>query len=107
MRRWIGIDFDHTIAKNEDIISGERFAKPYVGAQEALSKLKELGYSIIIHSCNRKGWIEEWMAHWNIPYDLIWDEKGKPVCEAYLDDRAVPFRGDWAETLKETLELVE
>lgn len=104
---WIGIDFDHTIAKNEDIEPGDRYHKPFPGARDAILNMKESGYKIMIHSCNRKAWIEEWMKHWDIPYDLVWDGLGKPVCSAYVDDLAVPFKGDWGNTLADIRSLIE
>jgi hypothetical protein len=39
-----------------------------------------------------------------IPYDYIWDSSsdvGKPVCDWYVDDRAIGFRGDWQAVLRE------
>lgn len=104
----IGVDFDHTLVNNPDIELGERYAKPFPGAKEAMLELhNNKGYFMLIHSCNRKAWVEEWLDHYNIPYDAVWDGQGKPVCDAYIDDRGVGFRGDWTVTLKETLELVE
>lgn len=102
----IAVDFDHTINNNTDISEGERYSKPFPGAKESLKALKERGHKIMIFSCNRSQWIEEWMTHWEIPYDYIWSGD-KPVCDAYIDDLAVAFRGNWNEALKETLKLVE
>ena len=96
--QWI---FDHTVCNNLDIIEGERYAKPFPHAKEALTEMKDKGWTIVIHSCNRVAWVKEWLEHWEIPYDSIWDKQGKPVAEAYVDDRAIQFKGNWHETRKE------
>lgn len=95
----LGIDFDLTINNNLDIQDGDRFSKPMAHVKEAFTHLKSKGHKILIHSCNRKKWIEEWMAHWDIPYDYIWDGVGKPNCDWFIDDRAIHFDGDWMNML--------
>ena len=84
----IGIDFDHTIVNGDT---------PLPGARDALIRLKDLGYHIIIHSCNDAMWIATVLRAHDIPYDLVWDSelnRGKPICAAYVDDRGVGFDGD-------------
>ena len=73
---------------------------PMEGAKEALSFLRESGFFILIHSCNNPKVIRDWMAFYQIPYDDIWEEKGKPVADLYLDDRAVRF-DTWSKVLEE------
>lgn len=97
---WIAIDLDHTLSKNEDIAPGERYCNPYPGAKEALLALQMEGYKIMIHSCNRVKWAEEWLNHWHIPYDEVWEGVGKPVASLYVDDRGYHFQGDWKMDVK-------
>lgn len=97
----IGVDLDHTLVHID---------KPLPGAKEAMQKLKELGHNILIHSCNNVGWIKKVLNDNDIPYDYIWGSEhdlGKPVCAAYIDDKAVAFRGDWEQSLKDVEALVE
>ena len=101
----IAIDFDHTINNNLDITEGERYSKPFTGARTILQRFQLDGHKIMIFSCNRAEWIREWMDHWNLPYDIIWEGK-KPVCDIYIDDRAVGFREKWDETYNETNEIL-
>ncbi len=109
MSRWpsklLAIDFDHTINNNQDIEEGARFSKPFKGAKESIESFRSKGYKIMIHSCNRKQWILEWMNHWEIPFDYIWDGD-KPVADCYIDDCAVGFRGDWESTTREVEDLL-
>ena len=39
----------------------------------------------------------KWLAHHDIAVDAVCDVK--PLADVYVDDRAVPFRGNWEETL--------
>ncbi len=86
----IAIDFDHTLFNGD---------KPLEGAKEAINLLRENGHKVLIHSCNNPQWIEKCMNNNDMRFDYIWNEKGKPVADAYIDDRAVNFNGSWPETL--------
>lgn len=92
----IGVDFDHTLVHGD---------VPIPGAREAMQALRDAGYKILIHSCNRKEWIERVLNNNDIPYDYVYD-LGKPNCHVFIDDRAVNFSGDWDRTLADTLELL-
>src|SRR5688572_25384918 len=100
----VAMDFDHTINNNSDIQPGERFSKPYPKVRETIEAIRSTGNKVMIFSCNRKAWIEEWMAHHEIPYDYIWDG-AKPVYDVLIDDRAIGFRGDWGVMLEEMEKL--
>ena len=99
--RKLCIDFDHTLSKGHQ---GDQMDGPFDGAIEALQKLKVEGYEIVIYSCRANSdhgrkQIEEWLKKYNCPYDEIFI--GKPEAMAYVDDRAIPFKGNWAEVLKD------
>ena len=100
----LAIDWDHTIIQNEAIQPGERYPPLYEGAKEAILVMKERGYKVIIHTCNNPVWIKECLEHWDIPFDSIWTEAGKPVCSLYIDDLGLHFQGNWTETLVEVEE---
>ena len=102
--RWpsktIAIDYDDTIHDRQNPKEGRKLGPPLAGAKEALEALKAAGWKIIIHSCNRPKVIADWMIYYEIPYDYIWDQVGKPVADWYVDDRAIEFRGSWADVLE-------
>ena len=101
----ISIDFDHTICNNHDIADGERYAKPFPDAKSVITAMKADGHKIMIFSCNRTAWIREWMDHWQIPYDSIW-EGNKPLFDCLIDDRAVAFRGNWLDAYSAANEII-
>ena len=87
----IAIDFDGVIHDWEHPIDGRHMGPPIEGVKEALVALKQQGHRVIIHSCNRPNVIANFMKYYELPYDDLWDEKGKPIADVYLDDRAITF----------------
>ena len=104
------IDFDGTLCK---------FAFPDVGppepnVKEALTKLKELGYKICIHSVRTATYwgdadrehhiqaIKNFMEENEVPYDEILTDStmDKPIAAVYIDDRAIRYEGNWLEIVK-------
>ncbi|MGH7974751.1 MAG: 2'-5' RNA ligase family protein [bacterium] len=100
-KKTIMVDFDNTIAKeNEDHSLG----KLMEGAKEALTKLMDDGYEIIIDSARANDEegadeIKEYLEKHDIPYDSIYSGY-KPIAWRYIDDRAIKF-DSWADALKQ------
>lgn len=82
-----------------------RMGPPMEGAKEAIIKLREDGHHIMIHSCKKKRAIEGWMIYFGIPYDSIWEEKGKPIASVYIDDRALRFKS-WEQVMSDLKDLL-
>lgn len=110
MKRDICVDFDGTIVDFEYPNIGK--AKP--GVKEALTRLRKLGYNVIIFSCRTSKYYPEsfpparnkvlvaemkwFLDEAGIPYDDIDDgSKGKPFADFYIDDKAVEYRNNWPE----------
>jgi len=116
----IAVDFDGTLCHFDYPDIGA--IKP--GAREALVRLKELGYYIVIYSCRSCLWspeifgdpdedlydipnrklvkaMEKWLNEHDIPYDEIdYGQKGKPTARAYIDDKGVRFEDNWPEVVR-------
>jgi hypothetical protein len=70
--------------------------------------LRENGHKILIHSCNGTEWIEKVLREHEIRYDHIWDnEKGKPLCDLYIDDKGYHYKGDWQAELPDIVARIE
>ena len=100
----IAVDYDGVIHDHKH--PNMRMGLPIDGAKEAITSLKELGHTIIIHSVkgDRPQHIAEWMTWYNIPYDRITREK--PEADFYIDDKAIRFTS-WGQTLNDMMDLVE
>jgi len=97
----IAIDFDGVLqAKNNEIKNFICLDEPVEGAKEALIKLKNKGYKIIIYTARPwflKQWVKFWLKYYGMPFDKI--ICGKPICMYYVDDNAIEFK-NWKQTMK-------
>jgi len=103
-KKTISIDFDGTICKKQSYGNGEIHETPTEGAPQALSKLKDDGYNIVVYTVRlnpylegdvslKKKRIEDWLDKYGIPYDEV--TNNKPSAIAYVDDRGIRFEGNW------------
>jgi hypothetical protein len=103
----IGVDLDGTL-----VSWSTREFEP--GALQALRKLSAAGHIIILHTCRTQvpggmAEIEELLGHHTMKgiNIAVWTGEGKPGCSAYIDDRAVEYRGDWRKVVREVEWLIE
>jgi len=116
----LAIDFDGTIAQ-QDGWEYPEMGPPFHGVAEAIQKLKDQGFKILIYTCRlnqhneNNGTAEEelerltqYLDQVGVPFDdFVVAEVGKPFAEYYIDDKGIRFNGDWNETVKfvESLQL--
>lgn len=115
----ICFDLDGTIANYNQGWQGLRsIGKPLKKAVQLLQYCRDSGYRIIIYSCRsnpilNKGVseqeaarvIEQYFIDNKLPYDEIYTGPGKPVADAYVDDKAVFFNQN--SNVKHTIRLIE
>jgi len=91
------IDFDGVIRAT----GGEFHGEPVPHTEDAIKKLKEMGYEVYVFSTRaahgQESYIYEWLEQWGIEVDGITGLKLQ--ADFYIDDRAIPFFGDWYHTL--------
>lgn len=107
------IDFDGTVAPFGYLFD---FPEPYPGVAKFTQDLKSKGYRIgIFTSRLSKTWLDsanqiyndhinyigEYCLRYGIHFDFMTAEK--VPSEAYIDDKAIQFRGDWAEMFVEAV----
>ena len=104
-RGTIVVDLDGTICEHRFPAFGE----PIAGAREALQRLKDAGYWIVIHTVRTSSYyrvtglydpevnspeaVRAYLERHQIPFDEIWLHD-KPVAMAYIDDRGLRLVGD-------------
>jgi hypothetical protein len=105
----VAVDFDGVI--NSYISGWEGSTEtdaPVLSAAESLKTFYERGYKVIIFSTRANtqegiDTIREYLRKHtenNELADTIEITNQKPIADMYIDDRAIPFNGDWEETLK-------
>lgn len=94
--RTICVDLDGTLCKSA--VGNYGAAVPVPDAREALSRLRREGWLIVIYTSrhfNHWATTRDWLERHRFEYDQI--VYGKPPARFYVDDRAIPFEGNWTE----------
>ena len=102
-RRTICLDFDGVIHSYRSGWCGAEVIPdpPIHGTQDAIARLRK-HYRVVIHSARcasdqGQEAVQAWLQRYNIEVDEVC--RFKPPAAIYVDDRAVPFRGDWQQTI--------
>lgn len=104
------IDFDGTIVE----FAYPEMGEPKSGVKESLQKLRDMGWRIVICSCRtchevkkypidrteQVRMMEDYLDEHEIPYDEVLNND-KPLAAWYIDDRAIGFRDNWEDVVKE------
>lgn len=117
----ICVDLDGVLAyyTNWKGMDGQ-LGKPRPGAREFLTNITQFARVIIFtarlaeeHKSDKTFYqIQSWLKCHNLPYDEIYIGRGKPVAEAFVDDRAIsipknPVESDFDEALIKMKRFVE
>lgn len=111
----IAVDFDGTLFENN--VNFPFVGKPIPGGKLVLNILKKLGCYIIICSARNNSILNDPVDKFlgmffmikalldnDIPFDEIdWGDTGKTRADVIIDDKAIGFRGNWIDTLKEII----
>lgn len=103
----VAIDFDGTLAQYENGFQHPPMEPPTDGARVALMILKQRGYDIVIFSVRATEpagvrAIRAWLERYDMAKYVTGITGIKPKAVAYIDDRAVPFRGNWLDCINQT-----
>ena len=106
------VNLDGVLAKYEKWEGIQNFGQVIPGARFFLEALRRVGFKIIIHTvrcsldanpapvCREpESWVDhlvtlvrQWLNANDLPFDEIWSDRGKPLADIYIDDRAVVCR---------------
>lgn len=108
------IDLDGTLIHYEEWQGEEHFGLLLPGASDATKILHEKGWYIIIYTTRaNKSILTKFLSDNKIEFDAINENPyqpqnakgGKPIADVYVDDRALCFKGNWQQTVKEITEF--
>lgn len=103
MKQTVIIDFDGVLHSYKSGWKGAAVIPdpPTEGAREAIAEIRKTYVAIVVSSrCHQPGGIEairEWLALHGIEVDDVTNDK--PPHIVTIDDRALRFEGDWADTI--------
>jgi len=101
----VAVDLDGTLAQYDGWKGIDHIGDPLPGAKEFLTALKDKGYSIEIYTTRCNSHVNNQTAHhlaqriyeWLRKHGLddwpkvgVYARQGKPLADAYVDDKAVP-----------------
>ncbi len=102
----IAFDFDGVIASYNGFVAKDDIQEPNPEVLKAITLLKERGCKILLHSTRGDAFLKMYCERFSIPVDYInrrpdkeGDNPGKPIAFVYVDDRAICYKGESAETL--------
>jgi hypothetical protein len=108
-RRTICLDFDGVIHSYRSGWCGSEVIPdpPIHGTQAAISRLRKR-FRVVVHSsrcATEAGYqaVKAWLLKHGVEVDDVC--RFKPPAAIYVDDRAVPFRGDWQQTISDIMEF--
>ena len=110
-RATVAVDFDGTLCAWDFPYAGP----PKRGAVAVMQAMRKAHIHIVIHTCRMNEWrdsarqdrnfiirtMERWLEKHQIPYNEIWCYTGKPVANAYIDNRGIAFRDNWQQIIPE------
>jgi len=101
-RKTVCVDFDGVLNDYRGYVEGHTYPLNQTGI-EFLRQLKEIGFRVVVLSSARLADIERALhdAYLDDVVDQITNVKVPAI--AYIDDRAITFRGDFQETLRELM----
>jgi hypothetical protein len=93
------VDLDGVLAEYDGWKGPHYIGPPRDGAYQFLKGIVGMGYKVIIHTTRKPSLVQEWIRKhdlWHLVYKVT-NEKLPAL--AYIDDRAMPFEGDFGDVL--------
>jgi hypothetical protein len=81
----------------------EHFDPPRSGAREFLKQLTEHGFRVVIFTTRHPARVRRWLREHALDEFVYAITDRKPPAHVFIDDRAVCFSGNFAETLRKVV----
>lgn len=96
----ICVDLDGVLAQYSGWQGPDHIGDPLPGAREFLDSLNDMGYEIVIFSTRSPAAVIAWVQKYDLARNYFVGARNEKLpATAYVDDRAICFRGDFSETL--------
>ncbi len=95
----ICVDLDGVLAQYTGWQGPDHIGEPMPGARGFLFDLRVRGYEVVIHTTRQYPGVWDWLIKHNLQDFISGITSSKVPAVAYIDDRAICFRGDFAETV--------
>lgn len=112
------VDFDGVLYKGEwkGAAAPLEYGAVVPGAKEGMKALREK-FHVVIFTCRaysgmtaygdysegHANRVADWLKYHDIPFDEVTQFPGKLTADIYIDDKAIPFAGDWFGTVTAAL----
>jgi hypothetical protein len=98
-QKTVCVDFDGVLAEYQGWMGPEILGAPRAGAMFFLKSLCEMGFRVVVLTTRDPEKVGEWLERYGYQHFVDRVTREKPPALAYIDDRALCFRGDFTETL--------
>lgn len=99
------VDLDGVLNTFDGWRGDEYFHPPREGAREFLAGLRAAGFRVVVFTVRWHEFAEAWLLEHGLAESVDEVTDRKPPAHAYVDDRAICFRGDFDDTLRRVAEF--
>lgn len=97
----ICVDLDGVLNDYDGWKGAEYFHPPRPGAEQFLRELNDRGFQVVVFTVRWAPHVERWLAEHGLAHLVSAITDRKPPAFAYVDDRAICFRGDFRAALEQ------
>jgi hypothetical protein len=101
MARIACVDLNGVLDEYRGWRGSEHFDPPHPGARGFLDGLRARGFEIVVFTTRHPDGVWAWLREHGLADAIVEVTDRKPAAHVFIDDRAVCFRGDFDDTLRQ------